>query len=124
MSLKGKIESEIVINTPPHRFYKLFKEEIFDIPKACPKLVQKINIHGGDWSKHGHGSIKTWHYTLGTYINRYLVNIIPATILLIYVYMSCSLIGFFVFSVLVMCFCKMTTKLKFSRNEWNLMTRT
>lgn len=68
MSLQGKLESEIEINTPPHRFYKLFKEEIFEIPKACPKLVQKINIHGGDWSKHGHGSIKTWHYTIGTYI--------------------------------------------------------
>ncbi|KAL0540237.1 hypothetical protein IC582_024470 [Cucumis melo] len=64
MSLQGKLESEIEINTPPHRFYKLFKEEIFEIPKACPKLVQKINIHGGDWSKHGHGSIKTWYYTI------------------------------------------------------------
>ncbi|XP_038876399.1 MLP-like protein 328 [Benincasa hispida] len=64
MSLQGKIVREIEINTPPHRFYKLFKEEIFDIPKACPKLIQKVNIHGSDWSKHSHGSIKSWHYTI------------------------------------------------------------
>ncbi|KAL4017088.1 hypothetical protein IC575_024762 [Cucumis melo] len=64
MALVGKLESEIEVNTPPHRFYKLFKEQIADIANISPKLIQKIKHHDGDWSKHGHGSVKVWNYTI------------------------------------------------------------
>ncbi|KAL0540230.1 hypothetical protein IC582_024463 [Cucumis melo] len=64
MTLAGKLVSEVEINTPPHRFYKLFKEQIASIPNISPNLIQNVQIHDGDWSKHGHGSIKLWNYTI------------------------------------------------------------
>ncbi|XP_022987080.1 MLP-like protein 34 [Cucurbita maxima] len=64
MSLVGKLESEIEVHAPAHRFYRFFKHEISHVVNVCPKLIQKIKVHNGDWKDHCHGSIKVWNYVV------------------------------------------------------------
>lgn len=67
MSLVGKLESEIEVNAPAHRFYQFFKHEISHVVNVCPNLIKKIKVHNGDWKDHCHGSIKVWNYVVGMY---------------------------------------------------------
>ncbi|XP_023551289.1 MLP-like protein 329 [Cucurbita pepo subsp. pepo] len=64
MSLVGKLVSELEINAPAEKYYKVFKDQCFHVPKITPKIIQHVEIHDGDWDSHDHGSIKTWHYTV------------------------------------------------------------
>lgn len=67
MSVCEKIGRELEINAPAHKVYKIFKDECFHVPKICPNLIQKVEVHEGNWDTHCHGSIKTWNYTVGMY---------------------------------------------------------
>ena len=69
MSLVGKLVSELEINIPAEKYYKVFKDQCFHVPKITPKIIQHVEIHDGDWDSHDHGSIKTWHYTVGMHIS-------------------------------------------------------
>ncbi|XP_022150050.1 MLP-like protein 328 [Momordica charantia] len=64
MSLVGKLVSELEINAPAEKYYKLFKDEAFHVPKVSPKIIQQVEVHEGDWDTHGHGSIKIWKYSV------------------------------------------------------------
>ena len=65
MSLAGKLVSEIEINVAAEKYYKVFKDQPFNVPNISPKLVQQVELDEGDWDNHGHGSVKTWKYTVG-----------------------------------------------------------
>ena len=69
MSLSGKLVSELVINGPAERFYKVFREKCFLVPKICPNAIQEVDIHDAEWDNHDHGSIKTWYYTVGMHFH-------------------------------------------------------
>ncbi|XP_022155179.1 MLP-like protein 328 [Momordica charantia] len=64
MSLVGKLVSELEINAAAEKFYKVFKDQAFHVPNISPNFVQQVEVHEGDWDNHGHGSIKTWKYTV------------------------------------------------------------
>ncbi|XP_023519484.1 MLP-like protein 328 [Cucurbita pepo subsp. pepo] len=64
MSLAGKLVSEIEINVAAEKYYKVFKDQPFNVPNISPKLVQQVELDEGDWDNHGHGSVKTWKYTV------------------------------------------------------------
>lgn len=68
MSLVGKLVSQIDINIAAEKFYKLFKDQSYHIPNKVTPIFQNVEVHEGDWKDHGHGSIKVWNYTIGTYI--------------------------------------------------------
>ncbi|XP_022155164.1 MLP-like protein 329 [Momordica charantia] len=63
MSLAGKIVSELEINAPAEKYYKVFKDQCFHVPNISPKFIQQVDVHEGDWDSHDHGSIKIWNYT-------------------------------------------------------------
>ena len=65
MSLIGKLVSELEINAPAEKFYKIFKHQCFHVPNITPKFIQQVEIHDANWDDHDHGSIKTWYYTVG-----------------------------------------------------------
>lgn len=71
MSLAGKLVSELELNVSAEKYYKVFKDKVSHIPNICPSIFNKVEVHEGDWENHGHGSIKIWNYTLGTYINEH-----------------------------------------------------
>ncbi|KGN49652.1 MLP-like protein 328 [Cucumis sativus] len=64
MSLIGKLVSELEINAPAEKFYKIFKHQCFHVPNITPKFIQQVEIHDANWDDHDHGSIKTWYYTV------------------------------------------------------------
>ncbi|XP_022150052.1 MLP-like protein 328 [Momordica charantia] len=64
MSLCGKFVSELEINAPAEKYYKIFKDQAFHVPNISPNIIQQIQVHEGDWDSHGHGSIKIWNYTI------------------------------------------------------------
>ncbi|CAK9324084.1 unnamed protein product [Citrullus colocynthis] len=64
MSPVGKLVSELELNVSAEKYYKVFKDKVFHIPKICPSIFNKVEVHEGDWDNHGHGSIKIWNYTL------------------------------------------------------------
>ena len=67
MALAGKLVSEVKINVAAEKYYKIWKHEVSHVPKICPKYIQKVEVHEGDWDSHGHGSVKIWHYSIGMY---------------------------------------------------------
>lgn len=69
MSLAGKLVSQIEIKAPAEKYYQIFKDKCFHVPNISPKFIQQVELHEDDWENHGHGSIKTWNYTVSTYIN-------------------------------------------------------
>lgn len=69
MSLIGKLVSELEINVAAEKYYRVFKEKAFHVPTISPGIFQQVEVHDGDWDDHGHGSVKTWKYTLGKYSN-------------------------------------------------------
>ncbi|XP_038893022.1 MLP-like protein 328 [Benincasa hispida] len=62
MPLSGKLVCEFDINVAAEMFYKMFKKESFHLPTISPKFIKQVEVHGGDWDSHGHGSIKIWNY--------------------------------------------------------------
>ncbi|KAJ4709981.1 MLP-like protein 28 [Melia azedarach] len=62
MALAGKIEKQIEINAPAEKFYHLFKKECYHISTASPANIQAVDVHEGDWDKHG--AVKVWKYTV------------------------------------------------------------
>ncbi|XP_022996668.1 MLP-like protein 328 [Cucurbita maxima] len=64
MALAGKLVSEVKINVAAEKYYKIWKDEVSRVPKICPKYIQKVEVHEGDWDCHGHGSVKIWHYSI------------------------------------------------------------
>ena len=67
MALVGKLVNQIEIKTSAEKYYKLFKHHIHHLPDITP-IFQQVTVHDGDWDSHGHGSIKVWNYTVGTFI--------------------------------------------------------
>ncbi|KGN49640.1 MLP-like protein 328 [Cucumis sativus] len=64
MSLVGKFVSELEINAPAEKYYKIFKDQVSHVPNISPNIIQNVEVHEGDWDTHGHGSIKIWSYTV------------------------------------------------------------
>ncbi|KAL0540197.1 hypothetical protein IC582_024430 [Cucumis melo] len=64
MSLIGKLVSELEINAAAEKFYEIFKDQCFQVPNITPRCIQQVEIHGTNWDGHGHGSIKSWYYTI------------------------------------------------------------
>lgn len=65
MSLVGKLVSQIDIKISAEKYYKLFKHQPYHLPNVT-SIFQNVEVPEGDWDNHGHGSIKIWHYTVGT----------------------------------------------------------
>lgn len=84
MSLIGKLVSELEINAAAEKFYEIFKDQCFHVPKITPRCIQQVEIHGTNWDGHGHGSIKSWYYTIG---------IIKSLLLLILFYFMTNIEG-------------------------------
>ncbi|XP_057739252.1 MLP-like protein 43 [Arachis stenosperma] len=62
MSLSGKVESEIEIEANASEFYKVFRKQLYDIPKISSDKVHGAQVHQGDWENLG--SVKHWDYTI------------------------------------------------------------
>ncbi|XP_022158648.1 MLP-like protein 328 [Momordica charantia] len=62
-NLAGKLVSEIEINAIAEKYYKVFKYQSFNLPNISPKFIQRVEVQGGDWDSHGHGSVQIWNYT-------------------------------------------------------------
>lgn len=64
MALVGKLETEVEINTPADKFYKIFASQIMHLlPNVSSDKIQGVELHEGDWETAG--SVKHWDYTLG-----------------------------------------------------------
>lgn len=68
MSLAGKLVSELELNVSADKYYNVFKDKVCHIPNISD-IINKVEVHEGDWDNHGHGSIKIWNYTVGKSIN-------------------------------------------------------
>lgn len=75
MALDGKIVSQFQIKVSAQKFYKILKDLCFHIPTISPKVINQVEIHGGDWDNHGHGSVKIWNYVVGKCISKNLTLI-------------------------------------------------
>ncbi|CAL5354849.1 hypothetical protein CsSME_00043317 [Camellia sinensis var. sinensis] len=62
MSLVGKLEAEVEIQSSADKFYHIFRSRAHHIPNICPEKVSGIDVHEGDWENVG--SIKKWNYVL------------------------------------------------------------
>ncbi|KAL3751227.1 MLP-like protein 31 [Eucalyptus grandis] len=62
MSLEGKLEVEIDIQSSADKFYNLFKSQIYHLPTISSDIIQKVELHDGDWNSSD--AIKHWNYTL------------------------------------------------------------
>ncbi|KAL5071063.1 hypothetical protein RYX36_021950 [Vicia faba] len=62
MALSGKVETEIEIQAPAHKFYNFFRKKLHDIPNISTETVQEGRVHEGDWENVG--SVTHWEYTL------------------------------------------------------------
>ncbi|KAF8040172.1 hypothetical protein BT93_B2410 [Corymbia citriodora subsp. variegata] len=62
MSLEGKLEVEIDIQSSADKFYNLFKSQIYHLPTISSDIFQKVELHDGDWNSSG--AVKHWNYTL------------------------------------------------------------
>ncbi|KAA0035387.1 MLP-like protein 328 [Cucumis melo var. makuwa] len=63
MSLAGKLVSELELNVSADKYYNVFKDKVCHIPNISD-IINKVEVHEGDWDNHGHGSIKIWNYTV------------------------------------------------------------
>ncbi|KAF8040171.1 hypothetical protein BT93_B2409 [Corymbia citriodora subsp. variegata] len=62
MSLEGKLEVEIDIQSSADKFYNLFKSQIYHLPTISSDIIQKVELHDGDWNSSD--AVKHWNYTL------------------------------------------------------------
>ncbi|CAN1258593.1 MLP-like protein 328 [Linum perenne] len=62
-AMSGKVEVEAELKSPPAKLYNVLRKTAHEIPDHTPSKIQAIKVHDGDWESHGHGTIKTWHYT-------------------------------------------------------------
>ncbi|OWM67823.1 MLP-like protein 34 [Punica granatum] len=62
MALTGKLEEEVEIVATADVFYNLFKTQIHQLPNICSDVVQKVELHEGDWTSSG--AVRQWNYTL------------------------------------------------------------
>ncbi|KAL5761030.1 hypothetical protein ACOSQ2_019868 [Xanthoceras sorbifolium] len=61
MSLAGKIEVDVELKASGDQFYKIFSNEVHQMPNASSK-IQAVDLHEGDWKTPG--SIKLWKYII------------------------------------------------------------
>ncbi|XP_071724930.1 MLP-like protein 328 [Rutidosis leptorrhynchoides] len=59
-----RVEAEIDLKSPPQKLYNIWKKTPHRVPHMTPKNIQANEHHDGPWDDHGHGSHKTWNYTL------------------------------------------------------------
>ncbi|KAI3431247.1 Bet_v_1 domain-containing protein, partial [Psidium guajava] len=62
MSLEGKLEVDIDIQSSADKFYNLFKSQIHHLSTISSDIIQKVELHEGDWGSSG--AVKHWNYTL------------------------------------------------------------
>ncbi|GLT78408.1 hypothetical protein SLA2020_499450 [Shorea laevis] len=66
MAVHYKLEVYVPINAPADKFYDVFKIRPHHLPNISTQRLQNCQLHGGGiWDTHGHGSIKTWTYSIG-----------------------------------------------------------
>ncbi|GLT78409.1 hypothetical protein SLA2020_499460 [Shorea laevis] len=71
MSVHYKLEAYVPINAPADKYYNVFKNRPHHLPNISTERLQNCQLHGGgSWDAHGHGSIKTWTYTIGGKANQ------------------------------------------------------
>ncbi|KAL6969966.1 hypothetical protein U1Q18_041703 [Sarracenia purpurea var. burkii] len=61
MGLLGKMEAEVEISkSNGEEIFQIFSGKAHHTSKLCPEIVQKVDLHEGDWDTPG--SIKVWTY--------------------------------------------------------------
>ncbi|KAK7323471.1 hypothetical protein VNO77_26945 [Canavalia gladiata] len=55
-----KEETKVYINSSAEKFYDVFCNRPYHIPKLCNEKIQAVNIHKGEWGSEG--SIISWNY--------------------------------------------------------------
>ncbi|KAL5828005.1 hypothetical protein ACOSQ3_019837 [Xanthoceras sorbifolium] len=61
MSLAGKLEVDVELKASGDQFYKIFSNEVHQMPNASSK-IQAVDLHEGDWETPG--SIKLRKYII------------------------------------------------------------
>ncbi|KAI4354373.1 hypothetical protein L6164_003240 [Bauhinia variegata] len=56
--MASKLETQIPINAPAEKLYEIFCSNTHHIANMCPKIVQSVGIHEGEWGIEG--SIIVW----------------------------------------------------------------
>ncbi|KAM7269905.1 hypothetical protein ACFE04_030073 [Oxalis oulophora] len=59
-----RVEAEEEFQGSPEKFYHIWRKTPHHTPEITGKNIQSVKHHDGDWDTHGHGSVKTWNYTI------------------------------------------------------------
>ncbi|MGM4035680.1 hypothetical protein NA682_23710, partial [Salmonella sp. NW307] len=61
MGLAGKLEVDVELKASGDQFYKIFTNQVHQMPNASSK-IQSVDLHQGDWENPG--SVKIWTYII------------------------------------------------------------
>ncbi|KAB1202344.1 MLP-like protein 43 [Morella rubra] len=63
MSLFGKLEVEVEIKAPAHKFHKVNTTGNSELPNFCPQFIQKVESLEGEWGEEG--TVVCWYFHVG-----------------------------------------------------------